>query len=81
MVLLVHVTSMVRTRPVGGRNLVVRRTRGESGVRRYRDGRGGGSEWEWFDTQLAHPDGRARGGEPRVMCDELIPANAPLEAA
>lgn len=33
-------------------------------------------EWEWFDAQLAHPDGRATGGEPCVVCEEPVPPNA-----
>lgn len=37
---------------------------------------GDSSEWEWFDSQLAHPDGRARGGEPCVICEQPVPANA-----
>lgn len=37
---------------------------------------GDSREWEWFDAQLAHPDGRATGGEPCVVCDQPVPSNA-----
>ena len=32
--------------------------------------------WEYRDEQLAHPAGRAQGGEPCVVCEEPIPAGA-----
>ena len=32
--------------------------------------------WEWIATELAHPDGRANGGEPCVSCQEPVPAGS-----
>ncbi len=32
--------------------------------------------WEWREAQLAHPDGRAKGGEPCVVCQQPVPPNA-----
>ena len=36
----------------------------------------GEAYWEWRDQELAHPDGRARGGEPCVVCGGPVPPNA-----
>lgn len=32
--------------------------------------------WEWFDSELKHPEGRAVGGEPCVRCGCAIPPEA-----
>ncbi len=32
--------------------------------------------WEWRDLAMRHPEGRAHGGEPCVMCSRPVPANA-----
>lgn len=32
--------------------------------------------WDWRDEVLRHPEGRAKGGEPCVVCDESIARNA-----
>lgn len=32
--------------------------------------------WEWLQTALRHPSGRARGGETCTWCTQSIPANA-----
>lgn len=32
--------------------------------------------WEWREEQLKHPDGRAKGGEPCVVCGQPVPAEA-----
>jgi len=32
--------------------------------------------WDWRDEQMKHPDGRAWGGEPCVVCQAPVPANA-----
>lgn len=32
--------------------------------------------WRWRDEVLMHPDGRAAGGEPCVLCETPIPPNA-----
>ncbi len=37
---------------------------------------GSNGYWEWRDGVLKHPDGRATGGEPCVMCGEPVPPNA-----
>ena len=31
--------------------------------------------WEWREEQLAHPDGRAKGGESCVICGQPIDAD------
>ncbi len=36
----------------------------------------GDNYWEWRDELLAHPKGRAEGGEPCVQCSEPVPPNA-----
>jgi predicted nucleic acid-binding Zn ribbon protein len=32
--------------------------------------------WQWRDEELAHPGGRAAGGEPCVVCEQPVPPNA-----
>lgn len=32
--------------------------------------------WEWKNSELEHPEGRAVGGEPCVVCSEPVPPNA-----
>jgi len=34
------------------------------------------SYWDWRDTVMKHPDGRAKGGEPCVKCGSPVPPNA-----
>lgn len=36
----------------------------------------GHAYWDWRDSLLKHPDGRAKGGEPCVKCGNPVPANA-----
>lgn len=36
----------------------------------------GDAYWEWRDSLLMHPDGRAKGGEPCVKCGAPVPPNA-----
>jgi 5-methylcytosine-specific restriction endonuclease McrA len=34
------------------------------------------SYWDWRDTVMKHPEGRAKGGEPCVKCGSPVPPNA-----
>lgn len=35
-----------------------------------------GDYWEWFNTSLAHPEGRANGGEKCIWCDASVSRSA-----